>query len=260
MEAHRYTLIVFFLTFSIHLVSAQETLCVFKTSPNIVNSASPTKALGKGTLIHTSDVITLKNGDMLSLIDKNGSLYKIDASGKYTYKQLISHKVEGDKSSLTSKYFKYLWEEMTHASGSETIIGGVFRGENLMRFPIDSALVVSSKVKFTWDIDSASTTYYFFLRNIETHTLLRLATNGSEVSLFKENPIFNTGNSFEWFVDTEAFPNLDNKTFHGFTLIDRTAYESKKEEFKSVIKELKIAGLTDQEIEQILCETYGLCK
>ncbi|HRV55067.1 MAG TPA: hypothetical protein P5264_05975 [Mangrovimonas sp.] len=53
---------------------------------------------------------------------------------------------------------------------------------------------------------------------------------------------------------------MDNKTFHGFTLIDRAAYESKKEEFKSVIKELKIAGLTDQEIEQILCETYGLCK
>lgn len=260
METYRNTLIVVFIALSIHWVSAQETLCVFKTSPNIFRSSSPAKALGKGALIQTADVVTLKTGDMLSLIDKNGSLYKIETSGKYTYKQLTDHKVEEDKSSLTSKYFKYLWEEMTHASGSETIIGGVFRGENLMKFPIDSALVVSSKIKFTWETDSAFDTYYFFLRNVETQELLKLETNGSELGLFKGNPILDQGTLFEWYVDTEAFPNLDNKTFSSFTLIDRATYESKKEPFRPFINDLKATGLSEQEIELILCEAYGLCK
>ena len=259
MEKFRGALIVFLLLAAQPLL-AQEPLCVFKTDKGIMHLANPPKELFKGSLIKSKDVVSLPNGAVLSFIDNDGVLYKLSKPGKYSYTQLKTYKVKKDQSSLTEKYLKYLWEEMTQTSGSGTVIGGVFRGENLMLSPRDSAMVVDSKVRFTWKTDSLNNAYYFFLRNKQTQESLKLSTNGSELTLFKENPIFSEGNSFEWYIDTEAFPNLDNKTFNAFTTIDRTAYETKKETYSEFIKDLLDSGLTDAEINQILCETYGLCK
>jgi len=259
MEKNYYSLILVFLL-TTQMFFAQEPLCVLKATAEIFSSNSPSKALRKGTLVNAKDVVTLQKGSSLSLINKKGELYKVEQAGKYSYNQLVKHKVENDKSSLTSKYLEYLWEEMTQSAGSETIIGGVFRGENLMRYPIDSSLISGSKITFKWDIDSLNTSYYIFIKNIETNTMLKIVTNGSMLSLYKDNPIFSEGTDFEWYVDTEAFPNLDNKTFYIFSLIDRNTYQNKKEEYKDFTSDLKTVGLTDQEIEEILCETYGLCK
>lgn len=259
MAKDYHPLIIVFLLAN-QLFFAQEPLCVFKATAEIFSSNSPSKPLHKGTLVNNKDVVTLQKGSSLSLINKKGELYKVDLAGNYSYNQLLMHKVDNEKSSLTSKYLEYLWEEMTHGAGSETIIGGVFRGENLMIYPVDSALVASSKITFEWETDSLNTSYYIFIRNFKTETMLKMETNGSMLSLFKDNPIFSEGNDFEWYVDSEAFPNLDNKTFYSFSLIDRNTYQNKKEEYKDFISDLKDTGLTDQEIEAILCETYGLCK
>lgn len=259
MEKFRGALIVFHLL-SVQAFFAQEQLCVLKTDKGILYLGNPPRELSKGSLINNKDVVSLPNGAMISFIDNDGVLYKLDKPGKYSYTQLKTYKVKKDQSSLTEKYLKYLWEEMTHTAGSGTVVGGVFRGENLMVLPSDSAFVVDSKVRFTWKTNSINNVHYFFLRNRQTQELLKLSTNGSELTLFKENPIFSEGNSFEWYIDTEAFPNLDNKTFNTFTTIDRTAYETKKETYSEFIEDMLDSGLTDVEINQILCETYGLCK
>ena len=71
---------------------------------------------------------------------------------------------------------------------------------------------------------------------------------------------FNAGNQYEWSVSTEEFPNLKNILFYSFTLIQRLEYKALKERFSEVISDLKTLGFTDSEIEESICETYGVCK
>src|SRR5690606_17224866 len=122
---------------------------------------------------------------------------------------------------------------------SETVIGGVFRGEKLMLFPIDSSKIANHKLSFKWKTDSLHTSYYLFIKNIETDTLLKLETNGSQISLFSDNPIFNAGKTFEWTVSTKAYPNLNNSLFYSFEILDNESFETAKSNYQDLISGLE---------------------
>ena len=142
----------------------------------------------------------------------------------------------------------------------KALIAGVFRGETLMNYPLDKSKIASSKITFEWDLEESEKLCYIFVKNLITDEILKIETNGSQLSLYNDNPIFNDNAIFEWAVTTEAFPNLDNIPFFSFELIDRTTYESLKTEYSDFIKDLKTLGHSEKEISNVLCETYGLCK
>ena len=178
----------------------------------------------------------------------------------YAYKNVLSHKAIENQKSLTSKYFKLIWDELLKRKSSKTIIGGVFRGDVLMEFPKDSTQTASSKLTFRWKEDSETSQYFVFIRQKDSEDAYKFATNGNELTLYKSNPIFYDGNEFEWSVSTSEFPNLKNIPFYTFTLIYRSEYETLKSNYKDLIDDLKAVGLSDTEVEDELCETYGICK
>ena len=89
---------------------------------------------------------------------------------------------------------------------------------------------------------------------------MKLATNGNQISLYKTQPFFSEGNTFEWTVTTEEFPSLDNLTFYSFELINRNQYAEQVKNYTALLTDLEALGLSDAEIETTICETYGLCK
>ena len=239
---------------------AQDSLCVFDLKGSAyLKIRTAIEPLGKGSFLNDSAVLML-NETAVTAIDSKGQAYKLNGSGEYKYRQLLKNKVLEEGSSLTAKYFKLIWDEFLNKEDDKTIIGGVFRGEIPMQFPPDSAAVLNRSITFEWDKLWESENSYVFLRNISSEEVLKLATNGNKMTLFKDNPIFRDGDAFQWTVSGDAFPNLDNIPFFNFNRVDRNSFEARKSDYSELISDLKSLGLTDDEIDRSLCETYGLCR
>ncbi|WP_282134735.1 hypothetical protein [Seonamhaeicola maritimus] len=250
-------LLLFFVGFS----GAQDTLCVYKSKGSLfLENKGALSPLNKGGLINKNNLVKVLSQAELTAIDKNGIPYNVNVEGKYGFSDLLNFKVKQKTSNLTASYFKYIWEELTHSGDKTALIAGVFRGDLLMTSPKDSCKIASSKVTLKWETLEESELYYVFIRNTKTDEVLKFETNGSHMALYDDNPIFYEGDRFEWAVTTDAFPNLDNTPFFSFNLIDRNTYEEEKLAFQEFMLDLKNVGISENEIETILCETYGLCK
>lgn len=243
------------------ILGAQDSLCVFKTSSGVLGKLGGEKRpLQKGDFLNEDSAVYVMAPSDVTLINAEGDAFNLQNIGTYTYKTILKNKAIEDQKSLTSKYFKLIWDELLKRDSGKTIIGGVFRGDVLMSFPGDSTKTASSKLNFNWQIENDSTTYYVFIKDVISEAVHKFATNGNELTLYRDNPIFSEGIDFEWSVTASEFPNLKNIPFYKFTLIERSEYEDLKSNYSDLITDLKALGLSESEIEDSLCKTYGICK
>lgn len=253
----RLVLALFFCQFSF----GQDTLYVYKTKgTSLVELNKKQITLKKGYAIDRSSIVKVLPNASFTSIDNVGNVYYVDIKGAYNLGGLLNFRKKKNSSSLTRTYFKHIWNELMQNNNTDVLIGGVFRGEVLMKYPIDSSKVASSKIAFKWQIDEETKFYYVFIKNIITDKIFKIEIQGSQLSLYDDNSVFSDSDRFEWSVSTDEFPNLDNIPFYSFQLIDRNNYESQVLKYNSFIQDLVSIGTTDFEIETILCETYGLCK
>jgi hypothetical protein len=244
-----------------NIIFAQDSLCVFKTKGVVLMEfLHQKKPISKGDFIPQKSKLSVLSNSEITVLDANGNVYFIDKAGKYTFKNLITFKGKAQNSSMTTNYFKYIWNELVVKNSNTAIIAGVYRGEILMKFPKDSSQIYNSKITFTWDLIDNENLYYVFLKNAMTHKIIKIETNGSQLSLFDKNPIFEGGDSFEWAVSSDEFPNLKNIHFYNFKIINRQTYEKNKLAFTDFIKDLKQIGTQEAEIDAIICERFYLCK
>ena len=245
----------------IQFVFSQDTLYIYKAKGmSLLEIETKQSTLKKGALIGKKDIVKVLPNAEFTAIDNNGNTYLINIEGTYGLKHLLNFKVKQNTSNFTASYFKHIWQELRNKNNKKALIAGVFRGETLMNYPLDKSKIASSKITFEWDLEESEKLCYIFVKKLITDEILKIETNGSQLSLYNDNPIFNDNAIFEWAVTTEAFPNLDNIPFFSFELIDRTTYESLKTEYSDFIKDLKTLGHSEKEISNVLCETYGLCK
>lgn len=255
------SIVIILLCVSVSMLNAQDSLCVYKMKFGaLVNDNGTKRPLNKGDYLSESSTLYITQPSDILLINDSGEAFKIKKTGTYTYKRMLAFKALDNQKSLTSKYLKLIWDELVKKASGETIIGGVYRGDILMKFPRDSVQTASTKLIFNWKPQNEESNYFIFIRNIETDEIFKFSTNGTSLILYKDNPVFNAGNQYEWSVSTEEFPNLKNILFYSFTLIQRLEYKALKERFSEVISDLKTLGFTDSEIEESICETYGVCK
>ena len=242
------------------LLKAQDSLCVFKLNGSAyVKTTNKLQPLSKGKFINKNQTLILDSSSKLTAINASGEAYKVESNGQYKFKDILKLKTQ-QSGSLTSKYFKVIWDEFVKKEEGSTVIGGVFRGDILMEFPKDSVMLASSKLTFSWKTNEVDSSYYVFVRNKKTDEILKLATNGNQISLYKNQTFFSEDNTFEWIVTTEEFPSLDNLTFYNFELINRNQYAEQVKNYTALLTDLEALGLSDAEIETTICETYGLCK
>ncbi|WP_370001144.1 hypothetical protein [Winogradskyella sp.] len=241
--------------------TAQDSLCVFKIDGNaLAKFDTSNKPIKKGDVLAEKNTVYLTSPSKVTLINSKGEAFKLTNAGTYHYNDILRNEYIENQKSLTSKYFKMIWKELTNKDAEKAIIGGVFRGDVLMEFPKDSAYVASNKLTLKWKTENDSTEYFIFIKNIKTDQILKLATNGSEISVYKDQRFFEDGDEFQWTVLTSEFPNLKNAVFFDFKLISKNDYKTYSEAYSDLIQDLEALGLTDLEIENTICQTYGLCK
>ncbi|WP_406685486.1 hypothetical protein N1F78_07145 [Seonamhaeicola sp. MEBiC1930] len=252
--------LVFFLL-CVQFIGAQDTLCVYKSKGTLLlENNGKLKPIKKGDFIDKYHLVNVPPHAELTAIDNSGNAYLVNVHGKYSFKNILNFKIKQKNTSFTASYFKHIWNELRSTSDEKALIAGVFRGDLLMLSPNDSCKMASSKITLKWQTLENTELYYVFLKNIETDEILKIETNGSQLALFDDAPIFYDGTRFEWAVSIEAFPNLDNIPYFSFELIDRNQYEEEKANYKDFILDLKSMNVSAKEIETILCETYRLCK
>ncbi|SNR62948.1 hypothetical protein SAMN06265371_10793 [Lutibacter agarilyticus] len=239
---------------------AQDSLCVFEVYGTVLKTFSNSqKTLSKGGLIKSKESLQVLQKSQITAIDNKGNVYFINEEGSYSFNELLNFYQKKQNSGLTANYLKYIWLELLNKSAGQTMIAGVFRGEVLMQFPKNKTKLASSKITLKWDLEIDEPYYYVFVKNLTTGESVKFETNGSELSLYADNLIFNESNKFEWSVTTQAFPNVNNIPFFGFELIDREAYIENLQQYNAFINDLISLGISDKEIESILCQTYNLC-
>lgn len=252
---------IILISFFALVTNAQDSLCVFKIEGvALAKFDKAKKPIKKGDILNEKNTVYLNSISNLTLINSDGKVFNLESTGAYNYSDILKNEYVENQKGLTSRYFKMIWKELTNKDAGKTIIGGVFRGDVLMEFPLDSVRIASSKIKFKWKADESISQYYVFIKDSNSDDVHKFATNGNELSLYKDNPIFSGSKSFEWTVSTKEFPNLKNILFYSFNLINRSEYESLKSQFDDLISDLQAIGLSSLEIEETLCNTYGICK
>lgn len=239
----------------------QDSLCVFNLKGTAYSKTSKKiEPITKGVFINKAEIILLSESSELIAINAKGDAFKVDKTGEYKFNNILSKPVIKNTQGLTKKYFKIIWDQLLKKKSGKTVIGGVFRGDVLMDFPKDSIKWAGSKITFKWKTIEDTSQYYLFVKNLKTDQILKLATNGNELALYKTNAFFSEGNIFQWAVTTIEFPNLKNIPFYTLEYIDKATYETEKAKYTILIKDLKLLGLSSSEIEDSLCESYGICK
>jgi hypothetical protein len=257
MEKSVFRILIFLCVFQYSF--AQDSLCVFHIKGKIyLQSSTNSKALFKGDLLTKKDKLKILPESELTAIDNRGNVYIRNKQGTCNFNDLLLSKQEDANTSLTAKYFKYIWHEFLNKGRNETIIAGVFRGNELMTVPKDSSLIASENIFFKW-VKTDADLYYLFVLNTHTEELLKIETHDSQITLSNENPIFLEGDEFKWSISKKAFPNLKNMPYYTFRRISMNHYLDLKSDYNDLIITLNQIGISQNEIDLILCETYGLC-
>lgn len=239
---------------------SQESLLVFsQKGNNYIETNGKRKSAKKGDIITNKDKTIIGIVSYIIAVDNNGNSYKISKPGKMEYSKLLAYRQKNYRTEITNRYFKMVWDELTGKPANEKRIGGVFRGEVLMDLPNDSSKVIETNVKFKWNNENNNTAF-IFIRNISTGEILKLETDGSRLTLFADNPIFNEGKEYEWAVSTSEFPNLKNIPFYSFLLIDKNTYNQQISSYEEFITEMRQMEMPEWEIDLAICKLYRICK
>src|SRR5690554_5298017 len=114
---------------------SQSDLYVFQVKGEIRNEQNI--KLKKGDQIKAGSMLMVQTNSSLTCVDKDGNTYISQKKGTYPFSQILKNKTKA-QNSLTTNYFKYVWNEFTNQSSNKTTIGGVFRGKIRMKYPFDS--------------------------------------------------------------------------------------------------------------------------
>lgn len=247
---------LFLLLFLPQIVLCQSSLYVFKVEGDVLHNTN--KAVKKGDVIGPNTRIKLGQRSGVICIDQGGNSYSNYKAGTRSYNDILRGKKKN--SSVTVKYFKYVWDEFTNSRITKTTIGGTFRGQQLMLYPMDSCRIVADNITLLWNQkDEFTTSYYVFIKRKDEAEYAKFNLSDTTFSL-AGNLDVQPGQEWAWVVSERAFPNLDNMPSFSFRTISEQQYNAEIKQYKALIADLKKMRLSTAAINQILCEEYGLCK
>lgn len=235
---------------------SQNTLYVFQTKGEVKTSENI--PLKKGDEIKANTVVILNEKSSLTCIDKNGNTYINSKKGTYNLFGILKQKKK-QKSSLTVAFFRYVWDEFIGNKEEKKVIGGVFRGKELMLYPSDSSIVVTTNLVLKWKKGNEEIPYYIFIKSEDEEDFVMIESSDS-VMVLSEKIKVETHKNYTWTVSDKKFPNLNNLPHFSFRTISEKQYKSELKKYKSFVSDLKKLKLSEAEINAILCEEYKVCR
>ncbi len=133
------------------------------------------KTVGKikpKSYVFKNDIVVLKKGAELTLLDKSGGFLLLNTAGEYPYSRLSKLATKKNNPGITNAYLKLLFHELLDPSQDfekfkkeniAGVSGGVSRGDDCLNrvFPINGLKTSAPSIIFKWHKTSPSSNYSF---------------------------------------------------------------------------------------------------
>lgn len=237
-------------------VFSQTGLYVYKTEGEVRNQKNT--LLKKGDEIAGNTSVVLKPDASLVCIDKNGNSYIIKKKGAYTFSQILKNR-KSRNSSITVSYLKYVWSQLTGNIETKTMIGGVFRGNQLMLFPPDSSQVTVKNLYLKWEKENEDHPLYLFIKKENDPDFTSIKTD--RTSLFLADLLdVQEGQDYVWTFSKKAYPDFRDLQYFHFKTLSEKDFTAELKEYQPFLDDLKKMKIPDEEILEILCERFKYCR
>lgn len=240
--------LIFGLLFLPYLGMAQTRLYVMQVHGAI--TVKDNGLLRKGDRLIPGSFIHVPAQSSITLLDDSGNTYAFTKSGTFTFDDVLRTKRK-HKNNITLNYLKYLWESFISESSPKNLKAGVYRGDHLMLSPVDSAEVLCSEVMLKWKSEEGLTDYHIFVKQTDSEEFSRFTTQDTTWNLTCQFSLLEN-TDYQWAISTHAYPNLKNIPFFTFHTIDSLSFKAREKQFKRFVKDMKGAGLKEEEINEII--------
>jgi len=141
-------------------------------------------AVKQKDLIFKNDILTLKKGTSVTLVDKDASFVVLNAPASWTGSDIVKKGTKKPNDGVTGKYLQLLYHELldpTHdfdkfkKENIAGVRGGVSRGDecNNRIFPINGLKTSNNIMAFKWHKTSSSSNYSLFIYDAQGTALLQ---------------------------------------------------------------------------------------
>ena len=154
-------------------------------SAGIVKPGAKAIEIKQNQLLYKSDVLVLKKGTEITLVDKEANFLVLNTAGTFKTAELIKKGSKKNNEGLTGKYLKLLFHELLDPNHDfekfkkENIAGvwgGVSRSDGCGNriFPINGLKTSVTSITFRWYKTSPSANYLFVIYNVEGKELVKM--------------------------------------------------------------------------------------
>ena len=199
----------------------------------------------QGESFQKNDVLKIIGGDV-TIINLNNKRITLEESGTYSFDDIytIMQQVE---SSLTNRYFVYVWHKMNKDDKQTNQPGGVIRGDGFVTLPSDSIIVLTDNIKFSINNESGSD-YDLIIKsnnNIIEQYPIRENLTLSILDIVDGQP-----GKYYWEIKVPFGSSPDKKYF---IIPDDKTRNILLEEYKKTISEFSIF---DKDLQTLLIDEY----
>jgi hypothetical protein len=145
--------------------------------------------------ILTADIIDVKKGTV-SLVDRNMKRVSLEKKGKYSYQQIVKQ-FEFANASLANRFLVLVLDKMIHKTGPVSKPGGVVRGTRSATLPVDSAVILSDLIRFTFP-NPGKQKLTFFILDQEHHVLFSKKITDSLLVIKKQTAPWWKPDAYFW--------------------------------------------------------------
>jgi hypothetical protein len=180
----------------------------------IVKPGAKPIAAKQSQLVFKNDVIVLKKGAEITLVDKEASFLLLNAAGTYKASELIKKATRKTNDGITGKYLKLLFHELLDPNQDfekfkkENIAGvwgGVSRGDDCGNriFPINGLKTSAVSLRFKWHKTSPSSNYSFFIYDGEGKELAKMNVKDTMQFVNINETLYGKAGKYFWRVISE---------------------------------------------------------
>lgn len=151
-------------------------------------------AVKQNQLVYKGDVMVLKKGTELTMVDKEAVFLVLNTAGTYKASELLKKATKKNNEGITGKYLKLLFHELLDPEQDfdkfkkENIAGvwgGVNRGDDCGNriFPVNGLQTSVTSIVFRWHKTSPSSNYLFVIYDADGKELVRMNVKDTLLSI-----------------------------------------------------------------------------
>ncbi len=220
-----------------------------------VHHGKETRKAVKGDNIGDRDWISLASGARVSILTEDGLAVMIEEKGKYRHDDIAERVRRSD--AIATPYFSYVWKKLREHHGHDPATmanrpkGGVSRSEWEIHFPLDSAVIISNDIVFSWRGHADIT--YFTIRDDTGADVVKTGLQDTLLIVFPFSGGMERGRHYTW--------HLSNGPYWPASGVSQTFYLADKtweDAFLTEVKKLKdvLGRLNDEAFEREQIELF----